>query len=113
MSAFDPEIMMRNLPEDIKPLVDQVSANVNDAVQKVVGEFKTQAGKIAEDFEAGRFPAELQASLEKISAAHAADLDNLRASIAEVAALANDLRKFNQDISPNRLSEIARDLTSK
>jgi predicted nuclease with TOPRIM domain len=113
MSAFDREILMRNLPEDIKPLVDQVSANVTDAVQRVVSEFKTQAGKIADEMEMGRFPAELQARLGEISAAHAAEFEQLRNSTSEVAALAADLRKLEEDFDPKQLQRLTAELATR
>ena len=89
MSEFDPNILRRNLPEDIHALVDQVNANVNLAVDKIVGDFKEKANATAEQFARHDFSPALKSELESIKRQYQDDLDGLQSSMKKLAEAAD------------------------
>ncbi|HVS52883.1 MAG TPA: hypothetical protein VHD62_11065 [Opitutaceae bacterium] len=81
---IDPEILARNLPEDIHATINQVSANVTVAVNEVVAQFKTALDKELQNLQAGNYSAALQQQIAQVEKSYA---DSAAAMDKEIAAL--------------------------
>ncbi len=93
MSEFDPNILNRNLPQDIHALIGQVNANVTTAVRKLVDEFRASANNVADQFERRDFSAELKTQLEAIKSDLTEDLGLLDDSIKELGEAADKAKR--------------------
>jgi len=90
MSELDPNILKRNLPEDIHVAIDQMNANVDAAVKEVVDKFKSYADEVADQFERRQFSQELQSKLEVVKSDLDTDLGRVQKTTEGLAKLAED-----------------------
>jgi len=88
MIELDPNILKENLPEDIYPVLDQVNANMDAAVKRIVDDFRTKANEKADQFERRQFDQELQGKLDSTKRDLQSDLDRVDEMFKEVAELA-------------------------
>jgi chromosome segregation ATPase len=87
---IDPEILVRNLPEDIHATINQVSANVTVAVNQVVAQFKTSLDKELQNLQAGNYPAELKQQIASVEQSYAETTAALDKEIAALKKVADD-----------------------
>lgn len=108
MSELDPNILKRNLPEDIHAAIDQVNSNVESAVKDLVNGFKNYANEVAEQFERKQFSQELQGKIDMIKADLNADLERVQKAGDGLAELAKEaLTKAQAANQPGLTSSIS------
>ena len=110
MSELDPNILKRNLPEDVAKVITEVSANVDAAVNALVGEFKAHANQVADKFEKRQFDGELKAHLDEVQKAFDEDLKGISDEIRKIHALAAAAANATD---PKKLSEATENLKKK
>ncbi len=113
MSQLDPNILKRNLPEDIHAAIDQVDSNVDLAVNEVVNKFKAFANGVADKFEQGQFEAELQGKLDAIQQDLNTDLDRAGSVAANLKDLAKQADEAASKADMTKLSQVIGDLSSQ
>src|SRR5882724_3362189 len=82
MSAFDPEILNRSLPADVHGIVNQVTANVNVAVDDLIKKFKASADQVVADFDNKKFPDQVKVEIDALNLNYQAELGKFDADIA-------------------------------
>ncbi|MGC3959810.1 MAG: hypothetical protein QM813_18360 [Verrucomicrobiota bacterium] len=85
MIELDPEIMKRSLPPNIHAAIDQVTANVNVAVDELVNRFVKNAEQAVARIEKGVFTADITKALEQAKQELQADLKSMDARLQTVA----------------------------
>ncbi len=113
MSEFDPNILRRNLPEDIHAVIDQVNANVTVAVRQVVDEFRAQANAAADQFAQGNFSGDLQSRLDQVRADVAKDLTAIQDALAQTRQAAQKAADAAKQADPAALNKAVSDLTDQ
>lgn len=113
MSEIDPNILKRNLPEDVAKVITDVSANVDAAVKELVGGFKAHANQIADKFEKRQFDGELKTQLDEVQKAFDADLKGISDEIGKIAGLAAAADAAAKAIDTKKLLEATDDLVKK
>lgn len=92
LTPLDPQILKQQLPDDIHATVDQVAANVNQSLTKIIDDFKAEAEKRAEAFRTQILPDHLQAEIDALATDFAqsisADLDGPLAAVKKALAQA-------------------------
>ena len=86
---LDPDVLARNLPDDIQDTVKKVSANVDLVVSGVIAKFQAAAQAELAKFEAGEFSAELQKKIDETQKAYAATADALDQDVRDLKAKAD------------------------
>jgi polyhydroxyalkanoate synthesis regulator phasin len=94
MIELDPEILKRSLPPNIYGTIDQVTANVNHAVDEIIKGFTAKAEEAVKQFEARDFPQKLRNDLDQINKAFTDDLNAWQKNIQDMTTAANNARKI-------------------
>ena len=113
MSELDPNILKRNLPEDIHAAVDQVKTNVDAAVKDVVDGYRQYANEIADKFERLEFDKDLQSKLDTIKKDYDADFQKIDDDVAKIVKLATDAKAAAGAVTPASLTKLAQDVTDQ
>lgn len=117
MSELDPNILKRNLPEDIHAAVDQVKDNVDSAVKGIVDGYRQYANEVADKFEKLEFDGELRSRIEEIKSNYTKELDRIEDSIqsvtAGIAKLRRDAENSSADAPLQELNRLTRDLDTQ
>ena len=113
IELLDPNILKENLPEDIYPVIDQVNANMDAAVRKLVNDFRTKANEKADQFERRQFDQELQDKLDISKRDLQSDLDRVDEMFKEVANLAKKAKDAAAASNFTELKEMTEKLTGE
>ena len=113
IELLDPNILKENLPEDIYPVIDQVNANMDAAVRKLVNDFRTKANEKADQFERRQFDQELQDKLDISKRVLQSDLDRVDEMFKEVADLAKKAKDAAAASNFTDLKEMTDKLTGE
>ena len=93
MSAFDPEILKRNLPEDIHEVVNQVTANVNVAVGEIIKNYENNLNRYVKQIEDKDYPADLKRELDKVEAGIRSEFSALDGQFGALQKSLEDAKK--------------------
>src|SRR5437016_14285367 len=101
MIQLDPEIMKRSLPPDIHATIDQVTSNVNAAVDKIVDGFIKKAQDAADRFQKGDFTEPIAKALEQSKQELSSDLASLEKRLADLATASAAAQSLAQNAGQN------------
>lgn len=86
MIELDPTIMKRSLPQNVYATIDQVTANVNAAVDEIVNQFVANASKAVEKIERGDFTPDIAKALDQAKQDLNTDIKSMDDRLLKVAS---------------------------
>ena len=108
LAPLDPEILKENLPEDIQGIVDQMTANVNQAVSDLVQRFRDNANQVATQFQNGNFDSDLKAAIDTQVSGLTTSFAATQKAIGDVSSATSALATAAKALLPGTLTaEIA------
>jgi hypothetical protein len=113
LAPLDPEILKDQLPADIQGIVDQMTANVNQAVSDLVKRFRDNADEVAARFGKADFSGEMKATIDSEIGKLNVALSGVQTTVANLNANATSLAAAASKLSPAALTaEIATLMTA-
>ena len=101
MIELDPEIMKRSLPPNIHGTIDQVTANVNLAVDEIVNRFVKNAEATVAKIENGDFTADIAKALEQAKKDLTDDIKSMEDRLLAIAAAVSQANALSQQAGVN------------
>lgn len=111
MIELDPRIMKRSLPPNIHATIDQVTANVNAAVDEIIDRFVQNATTTVERIQKGDFTGEIAMALEQSKKALTDDIDLMDGKLVTLAAANKHTQSLAQNAGANA-TQLAQHLTA-
>ena len=110
MSAFDPKILSESLPADVHGIVNQVTANVNVAVDDLIKKFKASADQAVADFDNKKFPDQVKVEIDRLNENYQAELGKFDADIAAMQKAVQTLAAMPGVVADPQLAAAVRAL---
>ena len=93
---LNPEIMKRSLPANIHATIDQVTANVNSAVDEIINRFVKNAEAAVTKIEKGDFTGDIAKALEQAKKDLAADIQSMEDRLKAIDAAVSQANQLSQ-----------------
>ena len=101
MIQLNPEIMKRSLPPSIHATIDQVTANVNAAVDEIINRFAKSAEAAIQRIEKGEFTADIAQALDHARKQLKDDIALMDQKLAGITVASQQAQSLAQEAGTN------------